>query len=265
MRRAARATRRAAGAFSCAGRQAPATKRACARRILSTLARRAYRRPVTDADLAGAAAVLRRGPRPSAISTPASSGVLERMLVSPEFLFRIERDRAASARAPGTRAYPRQRSRAGLAAVVLPLEQHPGRRAARRWRSAGSCSDPAMLEAQVRRMLADPRAAGARRQLRRPVAVPAATSPARRPDPRLFPDFDDELRQAMRRETELFFDSIVREDRSVARPADRRLHVRQRAAGAALRHSGRLRQPSSGASTLARRARGAGCSGRAAS
>ena len=62
---------------------------------------------------------------------------------------------------------------------------------------------------------------------------------ARRPIRRRFPDFDDNLRQACARETELFFESIIREDRSVPRPPRRRLHVPQRAPGAALRHSRR--------------------------
>ena len=58
-----------------------------------------------------------------------------------------------------------------------------------------------------------------------------------------FPDFDDNLRQAFRRETELFFESIMREDRNVLDLLTRRLHVRQRAARAPLRHPGHLRQP----------------------
>ena len=78
--------------------------------------------------------------------------------------------RPASRRA---RVYRAQRSRAGVAAVVLPVEQHSRRRAARRWRARGRLQTPAVLEQQVRRMLADPKVAGARRQLRRPVAVPA--------------------------------------------------------------------------------------------
>ena len=67
-----------------------------------------------------------------------------------------------------------QRSRAGVAAVVFPVEQHSGRRAARRRRRAGSCKDPAVLEQQVRRMLADSAVETALvEQLRRPVAAAA--------------------------------------------------------------------------------------------
>ena len=82
------------------------------------------------------------------------------MLVEPEFLFRVERDPAGVP--PGTRV-SHQRPRAGVAPVVLPVEQHPGRRAAGRWRRAASCSEPAVLEQQVRRMLADARSRSAGR------------------------------------------------------------------------------------------------------
>ena len=97
------------------------------------------------------------------------------------------------------------------------------------------------LEAQVRRLLADRRSsalvenfAGQWLQLRNIRSV--------LPNSDDFPDFDDNLRQAMRRETELLFDSVMREDRSVLDLLTRRLHVRERAAGAALRHARRLRQ-----------------------
>ena len=70
-----------------------------------------------------------------------------------------------------------------------------------------------------------------------------ATCATSQPNSDVFPDFDDNLRQAFRRETELLFESIIREDRSVLDLLTRRLHVRQRAAGAALRHPGHLRQP----------------------
>ena len=67
------------------------------------------------------------------------------------------------------------------------------------------------------------------------------------PDPPTFPDFDDNLRRALQRETELFFESILHEDRKRPRPADRRLHVRERAPGAPLRDAGHLRRIGSGA------------------
>ena len=85
------------------------------------------------------------------------------------------------------------------------------------------------------------------------------------PDLRLFPDFDDNLRQAFRRETELFFESIVREDRSVLDLLTRGLHVRQRAARQALRHPERLRQPLPPRDARRRQPSAAACSARAAS
>ena len=98
-----------------------------------------------------------------------------------------------------------------------------------------------MLEQQVRRMLADPRRglvtnfAGQWLHLRNLDSIT--------PDLRLFPDFDDNLRQAFRRETELFFENVLREDRSVLDLLQGGLHVSQRTARQALRHSQCLRQP----------------------
>lgn len=136
---------------------------------------------------------------------------LRALLTSPEFLFRIERDPAGIA--PRT-AY--QLSDVALASRLSFLV----------WSSVpddellttaerGELKKPAVLERQVRRMLADPRAealttnfAGQWLHLRNLAAAS--------PDARLFPDFDENLRQAFRRETELLFDSVVREDRSVS-------------------------------------------------
>ena len=109
-------------------RAAPPRKRPARGTILSTLARRAYRRPVTERRHGAAPRALRRRAGRRATSTPASSRALRLILASPKFLFRIEAD--AGDAAAGTR----QRPRAGVAAVVLPLEHHPGRRAARRSR-----------------------------------------------------------------------------------------------------------------------------------
>ena len=112
--------RRPMGAAS-AGRS-PAPGRSCRRW------RRAYRRPVTDADSRRCWRSTTRGER-RADSKRASSGRLKRLLVSPEFLYRVEVDPPNVA---AEHRLPHQRPRAGVAAVVLPLEQHPRRRAARR-------------------------------------------------------------------------------------------------------------------------------------
>ena len=104
----------------------------------------------------------------------------------------------------------------------------------------GKLKDPAVLDSQVRRMLADPRAetlvdnfADQWLYLRNLKNI--------KPDFQTFPDFDDNLRQAMKRETELFFGSIISENRSVLDLLNAELHVRQRTPGAALRNSEYLR------------------------
>ena len=107
---------------------------ACATRILSTLARRAYRRPVTDAEVQHAARFLQVGPRrrrlrpghPARASPhPVGAGVPVSSRARPP--------RLRSGPARRWRSVPDQRPRPGVTAVVLPLEQHPGRRAARAW------------------------------------------------------------------------------------------------------------------------------------
>ena len=147
--------------------------------------------------------------RPQAGFDEGIERALRRLLVSPEFLFRVERDPATVA--------------AGRAYRISDVEL-ASRLSFFLWSSIpddalldlaerGQLSTPAVLAAQVRRMLADPRAdafvtnfAGQWLFLRNlDAAVPVQS---------VFPDFDDGLRQAFRRETELFFDSIVREDRS---------------------------------------------------
>ena len=133
-------------------------------------------------------------------------------MIAPDFLFRMERDPAGVP--PGT-AYDVRRRRDGLAAVVLPLEQHSRRRAARSGRvAASSASRPcarhrsgACWRIHVPRALVD-NFAGQWLYLRNLANVV--------PDPIAFPEFDENLRDAFRRETELFVDSQIREDRSVS-------------------------------------------------
>jgi hypothetical protein len=182
----------------------------CADRILSTVARRAFRRPLMKGDM-DAALTLYRDERTAGGDFDAGirSG-LARILTSPAFLFRSEQDPAA---AP-----------AGSAHQVTELDL-ASRLSFFLWSSipddellnlavAGRLRAPGVMEAQVRRMIADPRAdalmanfTGQWLQLRNLDKVT--------PDVLLYPDFDDNVRQAFRKETELFFGSIVRENRSV--------------------------------------------------
>ncbi len=108
--------------------------------------------------------------------------------------------------------------------------------------SEGKLRNPAVLDREVRRMLADPKAqalvanfAGQWLQLRNLRNV--------QPNSDLFPDFDDNLRQSFRRETELLFESIVQEDRSVLDLLTADYTLRQRTPRSALRNSRHLRQP----------------------
>ncbi|MBI4888044.1 MAG: DUF1592 domain-containing protein [Acidobacteria bacterium] len=182
---------------------------ACAERVITTLARRAYRRPIARDELASLMAPYR-----SARATGGfEEGVrlaLQRMLVSPNFLFRVEADppnvASGSAYAVSDLELASRLSfflwSSGPDEELLDLAER------RRLRARG------VLERQVARMLADPRAntlvsnfAGQWLYLRNVAAV--------LPDPSAFPDFDENLRTALAQETQLFFESMLREDRSL--------------------------------------------------
>ena len=188
-----------------------ADEEACADTILAALARRAWRRPVDDADLEILRIAYAAG-RGGADFEAGIERALQQLLVSPEFLFRVEADPAD---APAAAAVNYRIGDLELASRLsfflwssVPDDELLAAAA------GGALSDPAALERQVRRMLLDDRAraltanfVGQWLQLRNLESA--------RPSQVLFADFDDGLRQAFRRETELFFESIVREDRSV--------------------------------------------------
>jgi len=192
----------------------PADEVPCATKILSSLARRAYRRPVTDVDLRDLLPFFQQG-RAAGSFDLGIQKALERMLVSSQFLFRIERP---SVRRGGSSDPPAPYS-------ISDLEL-ASRLSFFLWSSipddelldaaiAGRLQQPAVLERQVRRMLADSRSSAL-------VTNFAAQwlylrdIEAKLPDEVLFQDFDETLRAAMERETELFVDSVFRENRSVA-------------------------------------------------
>ncbi len=185
---------------------------ACATQILSRVMRRAYRRPVTDQDIARPME-LYRAARTASGDDGFEAGIemgLAAVLVSPEFLFRIEADPSDAEAGSGYQI--------GDLALASRLSFFL-------WSSipddelldlavAGELREPAVLDQQVRRMLADPRS----RNLVSNFAsqwLHLRNLDSFSPDMRIFPGFDDNLRQAFRQETELFFDSIMREDRSV--------------------------------------------------
>ena len=186
----------------------------CARKIISTLARRAYRRPIADHEVENLLVPYHTGRSEEGFEA-GIEWALQRILVSPEFLFRIEQDPESVE--PGT-AYP-----------ISDLEL-ASRLSFFLWSSIpddplldvaanGQLKDSAVLEAQVRRMLADSRSkalvsnfAGQWLYLRNMATVA--------PDLGEFPEFDENLREALQRETELFFDSMLRENHSVVELLD---------------------------------------------
>ena len=185
----------------------------CAEEIVRSLARRAYRRPVNARDLVGPMRFFRQ--ERAAVDSPAGfeAGIeraLSAILVSPQFLFRIERQPAGIA--PGTAYRVSDIELASRLAFFLwsslPDEQLLAAA------ENGELGSPEGLEQQVRRMLADPRSkslidnfAAQWLHLRNLDAI--------RPNMRSFPDFDHNLRLAFRAETELFLESVLREDRSI--------------------------------------------------
>ena len=181
----------------------------CAKKILSSLARRAYRRPVSEADLQPLLSIYEAERSESGFEAGIKQG-LERILVSPQFLFRIERQPAKVA--------------AGSVYRISDLEL-ASRLSFFLWSSIpdeellelavrGKLSNRTVLDQQVRRMLRDSRSEA--------LATNFAAQwlylrdvHAKTPSPRLFPDFDLSLRDAFERETTLFLESVFREDRSV--------------------------------------------------
>jgi uncharacterized protein DUF1592/uncharacterized protein DUF1588/uncharacterized protein DUF1585/uncharacterized protein DUF1595 len=182
----------------------------CARKIVGTLAAHAFRRPVSASETQSLMAFYEAGRKDGDFEHGVEMA-LARILADPRFLYRIETEPA--------------NVKAGQLYRVSDLDL-ASRLSFFLWSTTpdeelialagqGRLKDPAVLAGQVRRMLADPRAgalsinfAGQWLNLR---GLQSAG-----PLPLVYPDFDDPLRQAMRREVELLFDSIVREDRSVA-------------------------------------------------
>ena len=187
----------------------PGEEEPCARRIVTALMRRAYRRPVTEADLQVPMKFYKDGRAEGGFENGIEMA-LRAVLVSPEFLFRVEQDPAGVAPHSAYRVADLQLATRLSFFLWSSIPDDELLDAA----IQGKLSQPGVLEKEVRRMLADPRSktlvtnfADQWLYLRNLESIT--------PDMRLFPDFDDNLRQAFREETELFFQSIMREDRSV--------------------------------------------------
>jgi len=193
--------------FSCRP-TSPSNEAACATTIITTLARRAYRRPVTDTEVQRLLTFYQAGRRDGDFDRGIQYA-LQRVLASPNFVFRAERD--PDNLAPGAVYRISDLDLASRLSFFLwssiPDDQLVDLAVQHR------LHNPAVLAQQVKRLLADPRAALVENFAGQWLYLRNLKN--QNPDPFQFPDFDDNLRQAFKRETELFFDSIITEDRSV--------------------------------------------------
>jgi hypothetical protein len=175
----------------------------CARRILGSFARRAWRRPAAPAEVDKLLRFVRLARQEGESFEQGIALAVKATLVSPHFLFRMERQ--------GARELNPHELATRLSYFLwssMPDQE------LFRLADTGELSQPAILAAQVRRMLADPKSAalaenfaGQWLELRNLAQI--------NPDPKRFPSFDADLREAMKRETLLFFDAMLREDRNV--------------------------------------------------
>ena len=201
------------------------TEEGCATQILGQVARRAWRRPVTQPEAARLLAFYRQGRKDSGEFEGGIELGLKAILVSPNFLFRVE---------TGTGNLSDLALASRLSFFLwssIPDEQLLG------LAERGELSRPGAVQAQVRRMLADPKAealtanfAGQWLHLRNLTSI--------KPDPEKYPEFDSDVRAAMQREAELFFESVIKDNRSVLDFIDARYTFRQRASGQVLRPEG---------------------------
>jgi hypothetical protein len=186
-----------------------ADEEACAEKILSNLIRRAYRRPATSEDLQKPMAFYREGRKDEGFEAGIESG-LEAILISPEFLFRVEQDPAGIAANTPYQITDLQLATRLSFFIWSSIPDDELLNTAVR----GELSKPKTLEKQVRRMLADPKSHSLANNFADQWLY-LRNLDSLTPDARLFPEFDDNLRQAFRKETELFFESILQEDRNV--------------------------------------------------
>ncbi len=196
------------------GPGASRSERACATKILSRIARLAYRRPVTSADLETLIEFFDRGRRTGDSFDAGIQFALERVLLDPDFLLRVHRDPPASKTATRPAAYRLSDLEIASRLSFFLWSSIPDERLID-LAERGQLTRPAVLEAQVRRMLADPRSTRALvddfaaqwLNLRRVAEVVV--------HPDFYPNFDESLLEAFEQETELFVASTLREDRSV--------------------------------------------------
>ena len=183
--------------------------RECARQILTPLARRAFRRPATAEEIATLLSFFDQGRKEGGFDDGIEVA-LRMLLASPQFLVRGERE-PATVQAGQVYAISDVELASRLSFFLwssIPDDELITLAAARR------LSQPAVLEQQVRRMIADPRSEALVANFAQQLLY-LRNLPATAPDGIFYPNWDDELRQSLKREAELFFDSIIREDRSI--------------------------------------------------
>ena len=181
----------------------------CARQIITPLATRAFRRSVTPEDTAVLMEFFQEGAK-DGVFADGIELALRRLLADPEFLVRVEREPAnVEPGQPYRIADLELASRLSFFLWSSIPDQELLDTAA-----AGTLSDPAVLEAQVARMLQDPKSESLITNFGQQFLY-LRNLPTTSPDGIYFPNWDDELRQSFKRESELFFASIIREDRSV--------------------------------------------------
>jgi hypothetical protein len=187
-----------------------AEETACARQIITSLVRRAYRRAPTDADVGPLIAFYQEERNKTGNFEAGIEMALRRILADPEFIFRFE---------------PPPAGVAPKAAYRVSDTELASRLSFFLWSSIpdeellklaidGKLRQPAVLERQTRRMLADPKSRSLVTNFANQWLFLRELKNAN-PDVTIFPDFDDNLRQAFQRETEMLFESVIREDRSV--------------------------------------------------
>jgi adhesin HecA-like repeat protein len=189
----------------------PESGQACIERILSTLARRAYRRPVTARETASLVRFVDLAKADGHSTEQGLELAIQAMLVSPNFLFRIEHDAS-----PTDPAQVHQITEVELASRLsyflwssMPDDQLLSLAESRKLR------EPGTLHREVARMLADPRAASLASNFAGQW-LETRNLDVVEPDPKKFPEWNPELRDAMKTETTMFFDHVLKENRSVA-------------------------------------------------
>ena len=185
--------------------------RGCARLIVENLVRRAYRRPVTPKEVTQLTGLIADVQTDGGTFEEGLATAIQAMLLSPHFLFRIERTPATPLTVASARSLSQHELASRLSYFLWSSMPDDTLLAAA---DRGQLAQPKALEAQVRRMLLDPKShalvenfGGQWLQVRKLESV--------KPDRKRFAEFDEYLRLSMRRETEMFFESIVREDSSI--------------------------------------------------